>query len=344
MSFPRSADQLDDDFLGRALGFGVALRSVEPVGVGRGFVGELARVTYEASGRTATLIAKFSSSRPETRAAAHRAGNYRREVEFYRSLAAVVGVRVPRCSGAWLDENTGEFVLLLEDVPSDPDVDQLVGLDPARAEAVIRSIARLHARTWRDDRWVGVDWLPRLATRRANLTALAAAGAPQLMGWLAADGRFRPGDASAIEQLPDRIGDVLTRLEELPMCVVHSDLRLDNILFPPTGEPVVLDWQGVGLGPPSWDLAYFLTQSLTVEARRAYEEPLLAAHHAAVRSEGVDVPITTLHAGYVDALWFGLVVACAVVAIASPGDARSERIAIAMASRAIAALGDHSAF
>ena len=73
--------------------------------------------------------------------------------------------------------------------------------------------------------------------------------------------------------LPDRVDDVLIRTwASSPSTLIHSDLRADNLLFSPDGTAVTLvDWQGAGIGPPAWDLAYFLSQSLDVDTRRANE-------------------------------------------------------------------------
>ena len=46
-----------------------------------------------------------------------------------------------------------------------------------------------------------------------------------------------------------------------PWTLAHQDFRVENMLF---GKDrfVVLDWQGIGRGPGSYDLAYFLGGSM----------------------------------------------------------------------------------
>ena len=60
--------------------------------------------------------------------------------------------------------------------------------------------------------------------------------------------------------------------------MIHSDLHLDNILFPPLEhEPsvIVIDWQSVARGRGTIGLALFLFGSLETTTRRTVEENLL---------------------------------------------------------------------
>jgi aminoglycoside phosphotransferase (APT) family kinase protein len=68
--------------------------------------------------------------------------------------------------------------------------------------------------------------------------------------------------------------------------MLHGDYRLDNILFRPNDEIVVLDLQGLSAGRPAVDVAYFITTALTAE-HRAEEERLLATYHQALVAAGV---------------------------------------------------------
>ena len=71
--------------------------------------------------------------------------------------------------------------------------------------------------------------------------------------------------------------------------MVHGDYRVENFFFGPSGpdEFVVYDWQLAGLGAPATDLAYFVSQSLTTEVRRACEADLLASYLDALHEAGV---------------------------------------------------------
>jgi hypothetical protein len=70
--------------------------------------------------------------------------------------------------------------------------------------------------------------------------------------------------------------------------LMHGDYRLDNLLFDPDRTRVtVVDWQTVGLGLPTRDLAYFTATSLLPEIRPTVERDLVQQYHRALLSYGV---------------------------------------------------------
>lgn len=70
--------------------------------------------------------------------------------------------------------------------------------------------------------------------------------------------------------------------------VLHGDFRLDNLLFDPDRTRVsVVDWQTLGSGLPTLDLAYFTATSLQPTSRAALEVELVDGYHRRLRSHGV---------------------------------------------------------
>ena len=124
--------------------------------------------------------------------------------------------------------------------------------------------------------------------------------------------------------------------------LIHSDLRADNLLFSPDGSAVTLiDWQGVGIGPAGWDLAYLLSQSLDVDTRRANEQDLLDRYVVEAQRFRPDLSSHDLLAGYGQSMIFGLVVAVSLPLVSDPGQPRVRALAESMARRAIEGLRDH---
>lgn len=121
---------------------------------------------------------------------------------------------------------------------------------------------------------------------------------------------------------------------------MHGDLRLDNLLFDLEGNVVVIDWQGLGSAPPSWDLAYFLTQSLDTETRRAHQDALLDRYVDAMRTHSASATRDELLVGYGESLWFGLTVACSISLLGDSTDPRTALLATTMGRRALDALAD----
>jgi hypothetical protein len=344
--FPVRPTELDAAFLSSALGAAIVDFEATPVGADRGMLGDLVLVRpIYATGASGprSVVAKFAADREGSLASALRSGSHERELRFYDELAPATPVRVPAFHGAWYDPASARFLLLQEAIDVDPTVDQILGIDIERAALVMVEMARLHATWWHDPLLSTRDWLPRLdaPTRRHNLTTIAASGWAPLCG-LVGDA-IGDDDRRIGADLPARIDAALVRLAALPSTLLHSDLRADNLLFAPDGDAVVLvDWQGAGVGPPSWDLAYFLTQSLTVEDRRAHEGELMACYLSELRATtGVEADVGTVLRGFGDAMTFGLVVACSLPLVSNPNEPRVRRLATAMATRAIEGIRDH---
>ena len=105
------------------------------IGVGEGFMGQLARVALTTEVQTAndvigtsnpvptTIVAKFAAQNEATREMAREQRYYHREIGFYQDIGQDVGIPVPDCYYALHIEESNHFVLLLQDlapsVPSD---------------------------------------------------------------------------------------------------------------------------------------------------------------------------------------------------------------------------------
>ncbi|MCA9853666.1 MAG: DUF1679 domain-containing protein, partial [Dehalococcoidia bacterium] len=61
----------------------------------------------------------------------------------------------------------------------------------------------------------------------------------------------------------------------------------ENFMFREDGSLVVLDWQLAHAGGGAQDLAYFLSQNLTVEARREHQESLIDTYFGELVAGGV---------------------------------------------------------
>ena len=283
-----------------------------------------------------------SPPREGSLASARRSGSHQRELRFYDELAPTTPVRVPHVYGSWYDTDSAEFLIVQEAVEVDPTVDQIVGIDVARASLVLSEVARLHATWWDHPRLGSLDWLPRLDSdaRRQNLATIARTGWDPLCELLG--DALTPAEQALGQELPERVDDTLVRLARLTPTLVHSDLRADNLLFSPDGTTVTLvDWQGAGVGPAGWDLAYLLSQSLDVETRRAHERLLLERYVLEARRVRSGLEPPALLAGYGESMIFGLVVAASLPLISDPGQPRVRALAESMARRAIEGLRDH---
>ena len=343
--FPVSLNDLTTEVLSRALGVEILDFEAEPLGLDRGMLCELFLLDLrygDAAHGPPRVVAKFSSSRELVRSRALAVGIYERELRFFDVLANRTPMRLPDVYASWYDTKSAEFLLLLEAIEADVEVDQLNGIDAGRAKLVIREMASLHAKWAGDLEIEGLEWLPTLGSpgRRRSL------GDHVRNGWNPLAEMIGPGSDPKIsvagELLERRLDEALANSRGCLATLIHLDLRLDNLLFSPDGTTVtVIDWQGVGVGPASWDLAYFISQSLTIENRRNHEKELLDLYADVVRTLQPGLDPVELMVGYEEAMWYGLTIAAALMVVGDMDEPRTRLLAETMALRALAALDDH---
>jgi len=236
----------------------------------------------------ATVVGKFPSDDATSRAFGQQSGYYRNEIRFYEELAPSLSVALPTPIHAALATNETDFVLLMEDLSPARVVDQLVGCTPDEAALVMEQAARLHAGSWKSAELAAVGWLQGTASSFVGVTD----NFPQTTRTFAETfGDLVPeADVAQAARLNEHL-DTWKAIFTASRCLWHSDLRADNLLFDAQDGTVpvaVLDWQGVGYGCGTIDVAYFLGTSLTTEDRRAHERDLVRLYHRALVAHGVE--------------------------------------------------------
>jgi Phosphotransferase enzyme family len=310
--------------------------------VGTGQVGCNFRfhLTWEGpeAGLPQTVVGKFPSPDPTSRATAVGSRLYEKEVRFYTEIAPTVDIRTPAVHVALCEPGTGRFVLLLEDLAPARVGDQVQGCGPAEARAALAEAARLHAPRWGDPALEHLEWLAGSGTAAERVQFLQSLYDAVLPGFEARIGSRL--DATAVEVVRE-LGRVLPAwlaARQPPFTVLHGDYRLDNLLFGATdaGEITVaaVDWQTVGLGPGAQDVAYLCGTSLLPDDRRRCELDLVGEYHDRLARAGVE--------GYSwDECWLSYrlgalagvliaVISAQIVAVTPRGD----DMFVAMASRA----------
>jgi hypothetical protein len=319
----------------------VTQAAATPFGAGEAVLSSLARLTLTYNPPDAgprTLIAKVPTANPDNLRFARGTRAYACEVNFYRELAARSPLRVPQCYAAALDQLSGDFVLLLEDLGTARAVDPLVGCTPADAETVVVALSRLHAAWWNHPSLAALTWLGAYSDPRVVQGNAAAFGAtwPRFLARFA-DGS--PAPALAIgTALTERMGDVVMRLGGPPHTLCHGDPLLDNLLFDlPDSALAVVDWQFCCRAGGVFDLADFLTYSLDSATRRVHERALLRRYHQVLGDGGVtDYAFDRCLEDYRWAVLYCYRRAAATARV-DPGDARGEALFASFRERCFAA-------
>ncbi|MDP9237093.1 MAG: ecdysteroid 22-kinase family protein [Chloroflexota bacterium] len=286
---------LTDVLTGRghlASGAAVAAVEQERIGEGVGFIGEIVRLklryTPEGAGPV-TIIAKFPSPDPGSRAIGNMYGLYGREVSFYRDLAATCGVPTATCYFEAMDADADRYVLLLEDLSVTGRIgDQVAGCSLEQAALALSQLARLHATWWASPRLAAIPWLQRgtdlvRAPLQTVYPALCARSLELFGDELTAEIR------AVIPTLHEKMLGIFDEIDQGDMTLAHGDYRLDNLFFGHgSGNPLsVVDWQSPNIGWAAYDVAYFMCGSLTLEMRREHETAILRAYHDALIAFGV---------------------------------------------------------
>ncbi len=148
--------------------------------------------------------------------------------------------------------------------------------------------------------------------------------------------------AAIIERFPGSVRSLLTVKQGRPITLVHGDYRLDNLFFSPDGTVTTIDWQVCAKGPFAYDLAYFITQSLTIDDRRAHEAALIDAYLDELETAGVSHDRDMLMDDYRATAMFCLCYPIQAGQVELVND-RARALIVDMFNRAMTAISDHNA-
>ena len=205
-------------------------------------------------------------------------------------------IRSPVLLHGDFDEATHRFVLVLEDLRDLEVPVQVAGVAAGRARLAVREIASLHGQFW------GAVDCPALSGCRDIF-------APKIRRFLQIacllclpvvierfGDSFSPQTRRLAETLAPRITAHFAAVSAGPRTLVHGDYRGENMFFGPEAgggasasggdDFVVVDWQGCGLGPGLYDVAYFLGTNVAPGDRRRIEREALEEYHDIVRRLG----------------------------------------------------------
>lgn len=297
LTLARTPDDVTPEWLTAALRRAGALKDASVIGlsskrVGNGMLGDSVqfKIAYDRAedAAPASVVGKFASSDPVSKATGASVGLYAKEIHFYRDLRDTVAVRSPHPYVAEIDPATQDFTLILEDLAPARGGDQLTGCTLADAERAMDQAAALHGPRWGDPKLLEIPWLLPMP----GLADYLVAGFP---GFLAAfreryDDVLDPEYMALCHDFGARIGDYMTPRADVPVTPQHTDFRLDNMLFDANAGATplaVLDWQSVGVGSGMLDVAYFIGAGLLAEECRKHENALVDRYLERLKSYGV---------------------------------------------------------
>ena len=265
-----------------------------PLGEEFGFLGSLSRLalTYDRprAGAPTTLVAKFAAQAEMNRAFARQYGIYATEARFFQDLQpSLKAMPTVRAFYTAYDPAAGDGVTILEDLQGKLRIgDQMVSPSEAEAERIVEQSAGFHATWWGRADTEELAWIPKTDGPVWQMAPATLQGFwpvyQQNFGHL-----LTPALIATVERTWAEMDWVFKRFATPPATVIHGDYRLDNMFFPENeGDPItVIDFQLMARARGPYDIAYFASQSLDVEQRRATERDLVRHYHDTLVAAGV---------------------------------------------------------
>ncbi len=313
---------------------------------GRGFAGTLARlsVRYTAPepGAPHSLIVKLPTENRVMRGVARANGIYESEVRFYERISSLIELRTPRPYYSSFDSDTGDFVLLLEDLAPARAGDQIAGCSEEEAALAVTEIARFHAAWWETESLAELDWMRRPDRDTAGFERLYQRSWARLKS---DTGDVLPGPLPDVaERLGRNVAAVRGVTAQPPQTLVHGDFRLDNMFFGVRGGAAfaVVDWQLFRRGRGVFDVAWFLSGCLNPDTRKSWEQDLLGLYVSTLAQNGVaDYGLERCVEDYRLSLLSCLMLGVIAAAAADRDTERGQALFKALMSRIASAVDDH---
>lgn len=270
------------------------IESVAPIGTGQ--MAESYRVSFVAGSHghlPPSVVVKVPSQSESSRAASRITRCYELETGFYTHVRSLVGVSTPNCLHVWFDAPSDDFVLVLEDIVSGKQGDQLSGASVEQARAAIDELVLLHAPLWNSQQLDSLSWMPRHTMESSQ-------GTRDLLRSVFArfTSRFESRVGAEVLELGAQLVaniDGYDRAFPNNETIVHRDFRLDNLLFTETSHGTqvkVVDWQTASISSGETDLAYFIGASFAPEQRRLVENELVHRYHDGLTQSGISMSWT----------------------------------------------------
>lgn len=348
LDIPASPSDLDARWLNAALTDWPEITRVThiDIGEGTGIFGQISRLEVDYVGDApdapSRLIVKMACLEPENLAIANALGIYERELRFYESLGSTLPFRAPQSHLA-LRGGDGRFVLILEDLQGDFVVgDQVVGASPDQADAIVDALVPFHVQWWEHPDLENMDWLPvpNAPEYLAAVPGIYRAGLPVLESeW--AD-RVSEKAIAAARAVDPAFEDLMHRTSTGPRTIIHTDTRLDNILFATDGsnEVAMIDFQLALRGRAVADVAYLVGTSMTIDDGAAHWERLLRRWHDQVAASGVEYSWDDCVVHYKEAAMYYLSGAMSLIGTFDAGNERGAAMVHAYATRILEHVAD----
>lgn len=278
---PMHVEEITPEWIDHALKEGgflkdACVKSIEKkvIGDAKGFLSSVVRVgiEYDSDEKTApaSVVVKIEPEEGGFKDFGDELNAFQREIRFYKDVASGLSIRLPKLYYAV--DTPPAYSMVMEDLSYYTPGDQVVGMHERQVMTTVEEIARIQARYWNNEALEELDWMPDTNDMSRDYADKWESFVEHFGYCLSDEGRKLCG------KLAQHIGWKDAQRLKRQKTIVHSDLREDNLLFPPedSGDPIlILDWQLAIKGIGAFDVARLLGGSELPVERKGHQLAVL---------------------------------------------------------------------
>jgi len=312
------------------------------IGEGVGWLGILSIVTLESEDDSIpnSAVVKIQTTEEANLASVEAFDLYGREVAFYQNLSRHCSITTPVCYASFINQQRNQFTLVLQDFSDLQMLDQLEGANEQECLLIVQSLARMHGLFWGRTDEPQFAWMYEFNDQAKVIFEII--GALLDESFRKYQGNVPPVIKQFLQTFTSRMQSLAPRLYQ-QKSFIHGDFRLDNIFLDKGAAEVrVIDWQICAKGPPLYDLATFLSASVSIEVRRAIERDAVRHYHDTLLAAGVtNYSFDRCWRDYVWAVPFSFCDPILTLSTIDAGNERGDKLVQAIFERGITAMADH---
>jgi thiamine kinase-like enzyme len=262
--------------------------NIEPMGTDvKGFLSSMCRIEIkyktEDPNLPPSVVIKMPPEQEMNREFAINLRANEREIRFYKELAPLTPIQIPICIYGYINEASGDYILVLEDEKEWTPGDQVAGLTELQTKIAVGAISKFHGKWWQSPQLEKLSWMPQQNRDLAY-------------GYKNNWGEFKNEHSEILDEDGVKAGDVIkesgNKITELslkaPQTITHMDFRADNLLFKNEDQVLVLDWQVACRTIGAFDVARVVCASYHDHKTREEHTNFVELWHQGLIKSGVN--------------------------------------------------------
>jgi hypothetical protein len=213
---------------------------------------------------------------------------YKRELNFYKTLAPKMKLKIPQAFYSDIDNESDKYILVLEDFPHHTPGKNSPGATLQQTNIILEQMAKLHANWWQSPELANYKFLGSLEEFITRYTREIPKRLPLFLKRF--ESEIPSDDLPIFKALPSKFSAIASPLLGAPQTLIHHDLSLKNTLIreDSSGVDVVLiDWQLAYWNTGVRDVSFFIGISVAPDVRSKCEVEFLRYYWERLRLEGI---------------------------------------------------------